>query len=345
MQKIYERPLGRTVGVVSVVTLAVGLTACAGDNGGDDGTRQTDVRLTVPTPAGGGFGLAAERIQPQLAEALGVDVDMSFNDTGGQEAAVATFVANTAESCDEVIIMGTPMLQLGTMTNPDLGVEPEDLYPLGAFTQEPSVVIAGEHTGYDSIEELIEDARSRPGELVASVGSVTDIAHLGLLEIEEAAGVEFNKVFYGGGSPARDALIQGEADLTHAGVYNAQGIVGSADFLGVQAEENLWTDLTDDAPTLTESLDIELPESVARYALFVTAECYSENPEEYQVLADALEEAANSDGYMETLESESIEGQFDWIPGEEFHSEYIANSEETYGDAVTRIMAVLDEES
>lgn len=334
----------RVVAVAASMAMAVAVTACSQDEG-DGEVAVNDIRLNVPTPAGGGFGLVAQRIQPHFAEALGVDVDMSFNDAGGQEAAVATFVANTRGSCDDVLIMGTPMLQLGTMTNPALNVLPEDLYPLGAFTQEPSVVLAGQHTGYETMEDLIEDARSRPGQVVASVGSVTDIAHLGLLEIEEATGVVFNKVFYGGGSPARDALVQGEAAISHAGVYNAQGVAGSVDFLGVQAPENLWPELTDDAPTLTEALGTDLPESVARYALFVTAECQAESPETYEILADALEVAANSDGYMETLEGEGIEGQFDWIPGTEFFADYIENSEEMYGEAVDQIMTVLDEES
>lgn len=334
------------IGIASA--LALTMAACGNDSGegsASEGGRTKDVRIVVPTPAGGGFGLVAQRIQPHFAAALGVDVDMSFNDAGGQEAAVATFVANTRDSCDEVLVMGTPMLQLGTMTNPALNVEPEDLYPLGAFTQEPSVVLAGRHTGYESITDLIDDAKARPGEVVASVGSVTDIAHLGLLEIEEATGVKFNKVFYGGGSPARDALIQGEADISHAGVYNAQGVAGSVDFLALHTSENLWPELTDDAPTAAEELGVELPDSVARYALFVTAECHAADPAAYQVLADALEEAAHSDGYMEVLESDGIAGQFDWISGADFNADYIADSANKYGDAIAAIMKVLDEES
>jgi len=254
-------------------------------------------------------------------------------------------VANTRDACDEILVMGTPMLQLGTMTNPALNVEPEDLYPLGAFTQEPSAVLSGRHTGYESVSDLIEDARSRPGEVVASVGSVTDIAHLGLLQIEEATGVSFNKVFYGGGSPARDALIQGEADISHAGVYNAQGVAGSVDFLALHTSENLWPELTDDAPTLVEELGIDLPDSVARYALFVTAECHDADPEAYKMLAAALEEAAHSDGYMDVLESDGIAGQFDWVPGEEFYADYIEDSASKYGEAIDAIMKVLDEQS
>lgn len=302
----------------------------------------SDLRLVVPTPAGGGFGLVAQRVQPHLADALGVRVDMSFNDAGGQEAAIATFVANTRDSCESVLIMGTPMLQLGTMTNPGLNVSPEDLYPLGAFTQEPSAVLAGQHTGYQTIDDVIADAKQRPGEVVASVGSVTDIAHLGLLEIEKAAGVTFNKVFYGGGSPARDALIQGEAAITHAGVYNAQGVAEFVEFIGVHANENQWPELTRNAPVLSDSLG-DLPESVARYALFVTADCKAKDPAAVEILSEALETAVHSDGYQEVLAEGGIQGQFDWIAGDVFFAEFIENSAEKYGAAVAAIMEVLDQ--
>lgn len=341
----------KSMAALGSVALVGSLGACAADTEDEDagtdtaGQPTSDIRLQVPTPAGGGFGLAAQRIQPHFAEALGVDVEIAYNDEGGQEAATATYIANTRDSCEDVLIMGTPMLQLGTMTNPDLGVHPEDLYPLGAFTQEPSAVMVGESSGYNSMEELIDDASQRPGEVNAAVGSVTDIAHLGLLQIEEATGAEFNKVFYGGGSPARDALVQGEADLNHGGVYNSQGIADSATFLGVQTDENEWPDLTDDAPTLNDALDTDLPESVARYALFVTEECYSTNSDEYDYLAAAMDEAVNSTGYQEDVEAEGLEGQFAWISGQEYFDEYIANSDETYGEAIDQIMAVLDEES
>lgn len=337
-----SKRVAAAVGTATVLALTA--AACGGNAAPDGAGPKGDIRVVVPTPAGGGFGLVAQRIQPHFADALGVRVDMTFNDAGGQEAAVATFVANTRDSCDSVLVMGTPMLQLGAMTNPALNVEPEDLYPLGAFTQEPSTVLAGRHTGYESMNDLIEDAKSRPGQVVASVGSVTDIAHLGLLQIEEAAGVEFNKVFYGGGSPARDALIQGEADISHAGIYNAQGVAGSVDFLALQTSENLWPELTESAPLVAEELGVEVPDSVARYALFVTAKCFEADPEAYQVLADALEEAAHSDGYKEVLEKDGISGQFDWISGEDFYHEYIEDSATKYGDAIDAIMKVLDEQ-
>src|SRR5690606_30088342 len=140
----------------------------------------------------------------------------------------------------------------------------------------------------------------------------------------------------------RDALIQGEAAINHGGLFNAQGIADSVTFLGVHANENLWPDLTADAPTIADSLGIDLPESVARYAFFVTAQCFEENPEEYQILADALEEAANSDGYQEAIEADGVASQFDWISGHDFFAEYIEDSEGKYGEIVDAIMTVLE---
>src|SRR5690625_1915753 len=94
------------VGAAAAVSLT--MAACGSDDGGasaDDSGWKGDVRVVVPTPAGGGFGLVAQRIQPHFAEALGVNVDMSFNDAGGQEAAVATYVANTRDACGVIIVL------------------------------------------------------------------------------------------------------------------------------------------------------------------------------------------------------------------------------------------------
>lgn len=334
---------------ITGIAVSVALLAACGPGDGNQGSEDGGVgfdkiTIQVPTPPGGGFGLTAQRVSDPLAIETGADVRITYNEGSGQEAAIATYVSNVGKDCSQLLVQATPQLQFATLTNPDLGLSPEDLYPLGAFTEEPSVLLASKGK-YADFNDMIEDAKARPGEVVAAIGSITDIAHLGILEIEEATGAEFNKVFYGGGSPARDAVLQGEADITHASVYNAQGAASEMDFLGIQSSTNEFGAITGDAPTIGEISGVEVPDNATRYGLWVTAECKEANPGQVEALEEALDTAVHSDAYQDALKEADVEGQFVWLNGTDFFKDHVQGSEEKYAATIAQMTRALDEEN
>ena len=107
-------------------------------------------------------------------------------------------------------------------------------------TEHPSLLAVHRDAPWQSIEELLEDARTRPGKItVANVGT-GGVWHLPVLDLERKAGVKFSHVaFPGGAAEEREALIKREVDvacISYAGILPAL-LAGDARVLLVFSKE------------------------------------------------------------------------------------------------------------
>jgi tripartite-type tricarboxylate transporter receptor subunit TctC len=155
---------------------------------------------------------------------------------------------------------------------------------------------------WKTLKDLIDDARANPGEITFSVSDLQSNNYTDLLAIEEAADVEFKIIGYDGGGPARTALVAGEVDATDAAMFGALAIASETRVLAVSAPKNEWsTELTDGAPTVSEELGVELPESSANYVMFAPKKCASDYKERYEELVDGLSAALEDSDYLANL--------------------------------------------
>lgn len=288
-----------TLGVVVATSLL--LFGCGGSSG-SSGEEWPSENLTwvIPSSAGGGFDTTSRQLQPYLEEELGVSLSVE-NQEGGNFAVGTNRVLNSGADCNTFMTHGIPHLPFSYLTQ-EVGYTYEDFRPISKISEEPGVIRVAEDAPWDSLEELIEDAKSRPGEIRASVSGLTSNNHLGLLDIQEATGAEFNIVPYDGGGPARNAVVSGEVDLTHAGVFNSLSIQDNSRVLAVHQDENNWEEQTNDAPTVNEELGTSLPPNGSSYGLFLTRECSEQYPERYETLVSAVQNAAENEEYRSELE-------------------------------------------
>lgn len=288
------------IGATVVLTVSgCGGGSAAQDGGIDDFTGQS-IRVIVPTAVGGGFDTTIRQLQGSIEERL--DARMTVENMEGAATAIGTQAAATADGdCMTLMFQGVPHLQFSYLTQ-EVDYSLEDFAPVGGISVEPGVIRVRDDAPWESFEELVEDARERPGEIKLSVSLRTSNNYVGMLRIEEATGADFNIVSYDGGGPSRTALISSEVDATHAGVFNSLSIADETRVLAVQAAENQWPEETDDAPTVNEALDTEIDESASHYSLWVPAGCAQDFPERYQALVDTLPEALEDSDYLSELE-------------------------------------------
>lgn len=280
------------------------VAGCGGGGSDQSGSAEEwpteDIRWIIPSSAGGGFDTTSRQLQPYLEDELGVSISVE-NQEGGNFAVGTTTVANAGPDCNTIMTHGIPHLLFSYLTQ-DVDYTYEDFQPVTRLTQEPGVIRVGNDAPWNTLDELIQDAKSRPGEIRASVSGLTSSNYLGLTDIQDATGAEFNIVPYDGGSPARTALASGEVDMTHAGVFNSLNIADQSRVLAVHQDENEWPDITDDAPTVNEALGTSLAPNESNYGMFVNQACQDENPERYQRLVEAVQAATANDNYREELE-------------------------------------------
>lgn len=270
------------------------------DRGAEDFTGQS-VRVIAPMAVGGGFDTTIRQLQPALEEHLDARLTVE-NMEGGATAIGSQAAATAAGDCLSLLITGVPHLQFSYLTQRDTEYDLDAFAPVGGISVEPGVIRVRDDAPWETAEEFFADARERPGEIRMSVSDRTSNNFAGLLDIEGGSRAEFNVVPYDGGGPARNALIAGEVDATHAGAFNSMGISDRTRVLAVQSAENQWPDETDGAPTVSEALGADVPENSSNYTLWAPRGCAEDFPARYQALVDALPEALESPSYQRALQ-------------------------------------------
>lgn len=277
-----------------------------------------EIRVIIPSSAGGGLDTAARRLQPHWEEELGQSLVVE-NQPGGNFAVGPTAMLSIEPDCYAVMLHIPIVFGFSFMTQ-DVPYTYEDFSPVSGLTVEPSVLRVHNDAPWSTLEELIDDARSRPGEITTGVGGLTSNQYVAWLQIEEATGTDFNVVPFDGGGEARTALVAGEVDAVVAGVFNSQSIAEETRVLAVLQEENDWAELTDDAPTFNEALGTSLPENAGRYIAMTHRQCQEEHPQRFDVLAQTLTSATESPEFIQELTDLGLETQLLVTPAEETDS-------------------------
>lgn len=260
------------------------------------------LRLLVAASTGGGTDTYARLIAPHWEEELGTSFIIENHPGGGTQLATSMLV-NEGDECSVVLFTGFPHFEF-TYLAQEAPYDKDDLAPVGTVQGDVGVLIVANDAPWQTLEELIEDATARPGEIRASVSTLSSPNYLALLGLQDATGAEFNTVPFDGGGPARNAVLSGEVDISHANVYNHQSVAADTRVLAVWAEENLWPDLTDDAPTVSEALGTEVAGSSTLVGSLANASCRDQHPGRYQSLVEALERATSSSGFQESMEGD-----------------------------------------
>jgi tripartite-type tricarboxylate transporter receptor subunit TctC len=188
---------------VAVPTVALlGVTACSG-SGAEDGTSAAQgldcrsITQLMPYSAGGGSDQAARRVQEGIEEALGIPTNIEYREGGDGSLAWAALAEAEPDGCT-IANVNVPNIQfLSASATEDLGFEADD-FRFVAFTEfSPFVFAVGESSEWKTIDEFVEAARARPGEL--TTGGNGSIGEVYAAEAERALGIDLQYVPVTGG--------------------------------------------------------------------------------------------------------------------------------------------------
>jgi tripartite-type tricarboxylate transporter receptor subunit TctC len=171
------------------------------------------VKLIVPFPPGGNTDIVGRLIAQKLGESLGQQV--YIENRGGAGGTIGAEAAAKSPPDGYTIFFGTT----GTLTSapalqPDLRYDPVKAFaPISTLASAPVVVIAGGHVPANSLQELIQLAKSRPGSMKFGSAGTGHFVHLAGEMFKGAAGVDLLHVPYKGVAPALVDLFGGRIDL------------------------------------------------------------------------------------------------------------------------------------
>ncbi len=132
---------------------------------------------------------------------------------------------------------------------------------------------------------------------VSRLPTQTSIAALAL---GEATGARFNLIPYGGGNPTYIAVLNGEVDIGASPMVGVMTLIEKFKVLGVfNRKQNVYADLTENAPTINSVFGIDIPDLFTSRAWGVHTEWADKNPKLFEMLERTSREAHASEVFRE----------------------------------------------
>lgn len=265
----------------------------------EDAYPPDEVTWIVPGTAGGASDVNARTLQPYLQEALGAKITIE-NHPGAGNTIGAQVALDRERDCTTFVTASLPHFIMGMETQ-QTDFTWDDWWPVGQISTQVGTIVVPNDAPWDDFNDLIEDARERPGEIRASVSNPNGNNVLGLRAIENAANVQFNIVPFEGGPEARLAIVGGHADFTHANSFALGQIAEDSRVVAVHADENEWPDLLDDAPTVNDVLGTDMAPNEQANGMYVARECKDEHPNRFDLLEEAFLTSLQNPDYIATM--------------------------------------------
>ncbi|MEB5481863.1 tripartite tricarboxylate transporter substrate binding protein [Shouchella clausii] len=214
------------------------------------------IELYVPASPGGQSDAGARVLARHISKYLDSDIVIVNQDTAGGALAFENVYRAKAD--------GYKLLYYHQALHTSYAVGQYDysaleMTPIGTFAGINQVFVTRADAPWDSLEELVEEARQHPYEILYG-GQIGGTTHFMGEQLGQVADVDIKVLDVGGESDRMTALLGNQIDFVSTGIGNALNYIESGDFkaLAVLSEER--DELAPDIPTaLEQGYDVQFP--------------------------------------------------------------------------------------
>jgi tripartite-type tricarboxylate transporter receptor subunit TctC len=211
------------------------------------------IRLVVPFPAGGGADTLARIVMPRVGQELGVPIVIDNRPAAGGNVG-AELVAHAAPDGYTLLYgtNGTHAINAALYSN--LRFDPvRDFAPISRMTTITALLVVNPDFPANSVAELIQFAKSHPGEVnFASAGNGTT-SHLAGELFGTMAGIDIVHVPYRGGALAMKDVVGGQVQMMIDVMPNAYPQARSGKVRGLACTTARRSPAAPEYPTIAES--------------------------------------------------------------------------------------------
>jgi tripartite-type tricarboxylate transporter receptor subunit TctC len=179
------------------------------------------ITIIVPAAPGGVTDMLARRLGPKLTEAWGQQVIVE-NRPGANNQLAAEYVAKAAPDGHTILLGPEVTFVVNPFLYGKLPYDPvKDFAPIVGLIRINHALIVNPSLPVQSVQDLLELARKKPGELNYGTFGVGSTGHLNMEMLQTLAGVKFTPVHYKGATPALTDVIAGHIPLMFISVGSA----------------------------------------------------------------------------------------------------------------------------
>lgn len=226
-----------------VLVLSLSLVACGGKQeatppeGEAEGEAaewvfERPIEIIIPFGPGSGTDTTIRAWAPLAEEELGVPINIQ-NVEGAGGIKGAEYLANQ-ERDGYTFGMFTPSHVIAAVTGTANFDILNETVPVVRLVHDTNIILAGKHTPYNNLEELIEYCKSNPGKK-PSLGmmSIQGIDGAAAKQLCDEAGIELEFIPYGSGAEANAAVLGGHTDMVLTSPFDGNAYIESGDMKGI----------------------------------------------------------------------------------------------------------------
>ena len=172
------------------------------------------IRIIVPFPAGASADMRTRQLVPLLAQRLKQPI--IIDNRPGAAGNIGTALAAKSQSDGYTVtyivtntVAVTPHVYKDAAFNPLL-----DLVPLIVAMKTASILVVRPDSPLRSVQDLIAQAKARPGKLTYGTSGPGSVQHLMGERLKKMAGIDLVPVPYKGDAPTLTDLMGGQIDMT-----------------------------------------------------------------------------------------------------------------------------------
>lgn len=142
---------------------------------------------------------------------------------------------------------------IGPSLYKSLNYDPQDFTFVARLVGFPNVIYVPKDSPYNSIADLVADAKTRPGAVnQGSIGIGSSTQMIGVFLMQQA-GIELNHVAYKGSAPLMNAILSGEIDMAVDNLPGALGQIQAGAVKALAVTTGTRSPQLPDVPTVAEA--------------------------------------------------------------------------------------------
>ena len=210
------------------------------------------VRVVIPYPPGGPTDIVARVLFQQVSEATGQQ--FLLDNRAGAGGNIGAEIVAKAPADGYTLLIGTTAhaINMSLFKNLNYDVQ-KDFAPVSLLTQGPLVLVTHPQFPANSVKELIEVAKSKPGGLNFASSGNGQSTHLSAELFNTMAGIKMSHVPYKGSAPALTDVMSGQVDVMFDTTLSAMPFVKAGKLKALGLTSPVRSAAAPDVPTIAES--------------------------------------------------------------------------------------------
>lgn len=213
------------------------------------------IKIIVPSTPGGGSDTIARIMADHISRAY--SQSMVVENRPGASNTIGTEVVARSAPDGNTLVITTPEFVINAHLR-KLSYDPLTSFePVCYLVQSPQLIVVNITSPYQTLKDLLDAARAKPGELTMASAGPASSPHIAIETIKRATGVNINYIPYQGTTPAVNALMGDHLTSVMSSYPNVSELIRTGRLRALATTTAKRIELMPDLPTVAEAAGIK----------------------------------------------------------------------------------------